>query len=311
MDQPTPTDQPYHEPVMVDEVLHWLAPASEGWILDGTFGGGGHSRAILRRFPLARVVGIDRDPDALSQADPDPRLTVVEGNYRDLGRIIDGGPSSGRIDGILLDLGVSSHQLDDAGRGFSYHAAGPVDMRMGPDAPRTAAELIDDADVDELTDILRRYGEEKFARRIAAAIVDERPFASTAELADCVARAVPAAARRRKHPARKTFQALRIAVNDELGGLEDALRAGIDHLEPGGRFVVIAYHSLEDRIVKQTFADRARGCTCPPDLPVCACGADPDLVVLSRKAIKPSPDEVGRNPRARSAVMRVAERRLA
>ncbi len=307
MDQPT-SQRPYHDPVMVDEVLTWLAPAAEGWIVDGTLGGGGHSRALLGRFPHVRVVGIDRDPDAVRQAPRDPRLVVVEGNYRDLGSILGHGDVPAAVDGILLDLGVSSHQLDDAGRGFSYHTEGPLDMRMGPDARRTAAEIVNGADVGELARILDRYGEERFARRIAQAIVAHRPFTTTTELSRCIADAVPAAARRAKHPSRKAFQALRIAVNDELAGIEEAIDAGIDHLLPGGRFVVMSYHSLEDRIVKQAFRDHATTCTCPPGLPQCVCGASPDVAVLTRRAIRPSDAEVAANPRARSAILRVAER---
>ena len=308
MDQPTPSNRTYHEPVMVDEVLAWLEPAAAGWIVDCTFGGGGHSHALLRRFPLAHVVGIDRDPDALRQAEDHPRLAVVEANYRAIANVLADDRFPDRVDGILLDLGVSSYQLDASERGFSYRASGPLDMRMGPDAPRSAAELVNTASEDELADILRRYGEERFARRIARAIVQQRPFSTTGELAGCVASAVPAAARRAKHPARRTFQAIRIAVNDELAGLSDVLDASIDLLAPGGRIVVIAYHSLEDRIVKRLFADRSTTCTCPPELPVCACGADPDVIVLTRKVQKPSVDEVARNPRARSAVLRAAER---
>jgi 16S rRNA (cytosine1402-N4)-methyltransferase len=182
-------------------------------------------------------------------------------------------------------------------------------MRMGPDAPRTVGELIDGASEDELAEILRRYGEERHARRIAAAIVRERPFGTTRDLAQTIAEAVPAAARRRRQPARRSFQALRIAVNDELASLPDTLDAAIDALNPGGRIVVIAYHSLEDRIVKRLFADRSTECTCPPELPVCVCGATPDVIVLTKRPVRPSPAEVDRNPRARSAVMRVAERR--
>jgi 16S rRNA (cytosine1402-N4)-methyltransferase len=293
---------------MVDEVLAWLEPAAAGWIVDCTFGGGGHSHALLRRFPLARVVGIDRDPDALRQAEDHPRLVVVEANYRAIANVLADERFPDRVDGILLDLGVSSYQLDASERGFSYRASGPLDMRMGPDAPRSAAELVNTASEDELADILRRYGEERFARRISRAIVQQRPFSTTGELAECIASAVPAAARRAKHPARRSFQAIRIAVNDELAGLSDVLDASIDLLAPGGRIVVIAYHSLEDRIVKRLFADRSTTCTCPPELPVCACGADPDVIVLTRKAQKPSVDEVARNPRARSAVLRAAER---
>ena len=308
MDQPTPSNRTYHEPVMVDEVLAWLEPAAAGWIVDCTYGGGGHSHALLRRFPLARVVGIDRDPDALRQAEDHPRLVVVEANYRAIANVLADERFPERVDGILLDLGVSSYQLDASERGFSYRASGPLDMRMGPDAPRSAAELVNTASEDELADILRRYGEERFARRISRAIVQQRPFSTTGELAECIASAVPAAARRAKHPARRSFQAIRIAVNDELAGLSDVLDASIDLLAPGGRIVVIAYHSLEDRIVKRLFADRSTTCTCPPELPLCACGADPDVIVLTRKAQKPSVDEVARNPRARSAVLRAAER---
>jgi 16S rRNA (cytosine1402-N4)-methyltransferase len=301
--------RPYHEPVMVDEVLEWLEPAGSGWIVDGTFGGGGHTRELLRRHPRARVIGIDRDPDAVRQAPHEPRLVVVEANHRDLRAVLRDERFPDRVDGILLDLGVSSHQLDEPSRGFSYHTAGPLDMRMGPDAPQTVGELIDDVTVDELTAILRRYGDERYARRIASAIVRERPFGSTRDLAQTIADAVPAAARRDRHPARRSFQALRIAVNDELAGLADALDAAIDLLNPGGRLVVIAYHSLEDRIVKRLFADRSTECSCPPDLPACVCGASPDVVVLTRKPIRPSRAEVERNPRSRSAVLRVAEKR--
>ena len=299
----------YHEPVMLEEVVTFLEPASSGWIVDGTFGGGGHSRELLRRYPRVHVVGIDRDPDALGQAPEEPRLDVVEANHRDLAIVLGDERFPDRVDGILLDLGVSSHQLDEPTRGFSYHAEGPLDMRMGPDARQTVGELIDGASEDELADILRRYGEERFARRIAAAIVRERPFRTTRDLAQTIADSVPAPARRRRHPARRSFQALRIAVNDELASLRDTLEAAIDLLEPGGRLVVIAYHSLEDRIVKRLFADRSTECTCPPELPQCVCGASPDVVVLTKKPMRPSEAEVSRNPRARSAVMRVVERR--
>ncbi len=308
MDQPT-HDQGYHTPVMVDETLSWLAPAAEGWIVDGTFGGGGHSRALLDRYRDVSIIGIDRDPDALAQAFGDDRLTVVAGNYRDIDEVLGSAGFPELVEGILLDLGVSSHQLDVADRGFSYHADGPLDMRMDTSGGPTAADLVNTSDVAALTSIFQRYGEEKFARRIAAAIVDQRPFRTTSELVSCISAAVPAAARRAKHPARRVFQALRIAVNDELAGVADVMVSGPMHLAPGGRMVVMAYHSLEDRIVKRAFADLARGCTCPPDLPACACGADPDFRVLTPKAVKPSPAEVASNPRARSAVLRVLERK--
>ncbi len=304
--------QPYHVPVMVDEVLSAFAPvmttARETWIVDGTFGGGGHSRALLDRFPHARVVGIDRDPDAVGQAQSNERLIVVRGNFGDIGSILSESRFPSTVAGVLLDLGVSSHQLDAADRGFSYRQRGPLDMRMGPDAERSAADLINGSSEDELADIFRRYGEERFARRIAAAIVAERPFTDTVDLATCIADSVPSAARRAKHPARRVFQAIRIAVNDELSGLRDAVGAAIDHLSIGGRIVVMAYHSLEDRIVKRLFADRSETCTCPPDIPVCVCGADPDVRVITRKPIKASAAEIESNPRARSAVLRIAER---
>lgn len=308
MAQPSPQNRSYHEPVMVDEVVRLFAPAADGWIIDATFGGGGHSRALLRSFPLVHVVGVDRDPDALREAPSDPRLIAVEANFRDIGTVLARADHEAPVDGILIDLGVSSHQLDVAARGFSYHSDGPLDMRMGPDASRSAADIVNTADRDELTGILRRYGEERFAGRIAEAIVEQRPFTTTRQLAACVAEAVPAAARRRKHPARRTFQAIRIAVNDELASLEDGLASGVSHLAEGGRFIVIAYHSLEDRIVKQTFANASRTCTCPPGLPVCTCGASPELSLVTRKAVKPTDVEIGRNPRARSAVLRCAEK---
>jgi 16S rRNA (cytosine1402-N4)-methyltransferase len=308
MDQPTPRDKTYHTPVMVAETISWLQPAAEGWIVDGTFGGGGHSREILSTYPSVSVIGLDRDPDAIANAFVDDRLTLVTANYREIGQVLDRDGFPGLVEGILLDLGVSSHQLDTADRGFSFHASGPIDMRMGPDARRSAADLVNTETEDELARILRVYGEERFARRIAQAIVADRPFENTAELASCVSEAVPAPARRSGHPARKTFQALRIAVNEELAGLEEFMAHGPDRLVVGGRLVVMAYHSLEDRIVKRALAERAKGCSCPPELPVCVCGADPAFKLLNRKAIKPSAEEIAANPRARSAVMRVAER---
>jgi 16S rRNA (cytosine1402-N4)-methyltransferase len=307
MTQPI-NNESYHVPVMVEEVTSWLAPAATGWIIDCTYGGGGHSRALLDAYGDVHVVGVDRDEDALERAPFTERLTLIKANYRDIAGIVghDGIPS--RVDGVLLDLGVSSHQLDTPDRGFSYHRAGPLDMRMGRDSDTNAATIVNTASVAELTSIISRYGEERFARRIAHAIVDERPFSDTAALALCVADAVPAPARRTGHPARKTFQALRIAVNDELNGLSDTMADVFDLLNPGGRVVVMAYHSLEDRIVKRAMVERAGGCVCPPDLPVCVCGVSPDIKILTRKAVRPSSREVEMNPRARSALLRVAER---
>lgn len=308
MVQPTPHDRTYHTPVMVDETVSWLATAQHGWIVDSTFGGGGHSRALLDHYDDIRIIGLDRDPDAVANAFTHDRLTVIGANYRDIGAVLDGPNLPDLVNGILLDLGVSSHQLDVADRGFSYHATGPLDMRMGPDAHRSAADLVNTGHEEELACIFRVYGEERFARRIARAIVANRPFNNTTDLASCIADAVPAPARRAGHPARRTFQALRIAVNDELSAISDFMATGIDSLAVGGRLVVMAYHSLEDRIVKRALIDRSKTCTCPPGLPECACGAVPDFVLVTRKAIKPSEQEIETNPRARSAVMRVAER---
>ena len=308
MVQPTSDDKPYHEPVMVQEVLEWLEPASSGWIVDCTFGGGGHSSALLDRYRDVHVVGIDRDPDAVEHAPDDPRIAVVRANYADIGSVLDDDRFPDHVQGILCDLGVSSHQLDTDSRGFSYHRSGPLDMRMGPDAARSAAEIINETEEQELVSIFRQYGEERHARRIAAAIVRERPFNDTVGLATCIAESVPAAARRGSHPARRVFQALRIAVNDELVAISRFMEEAFGRLTPRGRIVVLAYHSLEDRIVKRAFVERARACTCPPEIPVCVCGADPDFNILTPKAVRPTPKEVERNPRSRSAVLRVGER---
>ena len=304
-------DQSYHVPVLVDQVVELFAPAADGTVVDGTFGGGGHSMALLDRYPALRMIGIDRDPDAITRAPSHPRLVVVQANFADLAAVIehensrqpDGGAA---VDGVLLDLGVSSHQFDSAKRGFSYRNDGPIDMRMGPDAGLDAERIVNSWPRDDLVDIFRRYGEERFADRIAERIIASRPIEGTVELGAVVADAVPARARRRGHPARRVFQALRIAVNDELGALETALESAITALPPGGRLVVIAYHSLEDRMVKQRFAAGAEGCTCPPDLPVCGCGNTSELRLLGR--VLPSDDEIERNPRSRSAVLRAAEK---
>jgi len=308
MVQPTTHNDSYHEPVMLAEVLEWLKPVSNGWVIDATFGGGGHSRALLDRYPSLRIVGIDRDADAVQRAPAHPRLIVIQANYVDIAGVLISDDYPDRVDGILLDLGVSSHQLDTDARGFSYHRPGPVDMRMGADADRTAAHIIDESDERELAEIFRKYGEERNARRIAAAIVAQRPFRDTVELATCIAESLPAPARRGGHPARKVFQALRIAVNDELAGVERFMESAIGKLAPRGRLVVMAYHSLEDRIVKRAFADHAVTCTCEPDIPVCVCDVEPDINILTPKAVRPTATEIERNPRARSAVLRVGER---
>ncbi|MEA1903365.1 MAG: 16S rRNA (cytosine(1402)-N(4))-methyltransferase RsmH [Actinomycetota bacterium] len=297
----------YHTPVLVDEVARLLAPVMPGVVIDATFGGGGHSRRLLDEFGEdVSIIGIDRDPDALANAG-DLGVVAVQGNFADLGAlvapILDEAPA-----GILFDFGVSSHQLDEASRGFSYRFDGPLDMRMGPDTNLTAARIVNEWDAAELIRMLREYGEEPLARRYASAIVRARPIKTTAQLSTVIAEATPAARRRAGHPARRTFQAIRIAVNAEL----DAVRFGIDQaieiVRPGGRVVAISYHSLEDRIVKQRFVEGARGCTCPPDLPVCGCGTTAELRVLTRKPIRASDTEIAINNRARSAVLRCAER---
>ena len=308
MDQ---TMNSYHEPVLADECVRMLEPAALGIVVDGTFGGGGHTRRLLDAYPRIRIIGIDRDPDALANTPDDPRVSVVLGNFAEIERIVDdeldsssSGP--GTIDGVLLDLGISSHQVDAASRGFSYHRSGPVDMRMGTDVSQSAGDIVNEYSRDDLVDIIRRFGEERFARRIADAIVAARPIEDTTALAAVIAGAVPAAARRGGHPARKTFQALRIATNAELDALSAGLDAAIELLGPGGRICVISYHSLEDRIVKRRIVSGTTGCVCPPELPVCGCEHTRELKDLGR--FRPSVEEIARNPRARSAIMRVAEK---
>lgn len=307
----------YHEPVMLQEVLESLDLKPGGIYVDGTVGGGGHARGILSATaPDGILVGIDRDDDALAESgrvlEPfGTRKLLVKGDYADLEEILSR-LGIERVDGIVLDLGVSSHQLETAERGFSFTKPAPLDMRMDRDAPRTARQIVNTADARELKRILRDYGEELLAGRIARAIVERRkagPIETTDELAGIIASATPARMSHGKiHPATRTFQALRIAVNDELKSLEGGIASGIERLKEGGRFSVISFHSLEDRMVKDLFRDASRGCTCPRDLPVCACGGKPRLRVITRKPLRPGEDEVDRNPRARSAKLRTAER---
>lgn len=306
----------FHQPVLVRSVVHFLNVQREGLFVDCTLGGGGHTEALLAAGgPGVRVIGIDRDPRALAAAKERlarwaDRVQIMPGNFRYLPQILD---SLGveQVDGILADLGVSSHHVDVVERGFSYWGDGPLDMRMGPDAKRTAAELLAQLDEAELAKILREYGEERFAVRIAREIVAARrrePIVTAAQLVEVVKRAIPAAARRSgPHPARRTFQALRIAVNDELGALRDLLSGAVERLARAGRIVVISFHSLEDRIVKEAFAREARGCTCPPELPACVCGRRPRLRILTRKPVVADDEEIARNPRSRSAKLRAAE----
>ena len=303
-------DREYHRPVMADETVELLGPVPPGVVVDATFGGGGHSRRLLEVLSSDhRVLGIDRDPEAVARAsDEGGRLQVVRGNFADLAEILEKAQVSAPV-GFLFDFGVSSHHLDDPARGFSYRHGGPLDMRMDPDQELTAAALVNDLDVTELVALIRELGEDPMASRIAAAIGKARPISDTATLAEVIAGAVPPSrhretGRRRLHPARRTFQALRIAVNGELDAIERGIDQALDLLAPEGRIVAISYHSLEDRIVKRRFVSAVSGCVCPPDLPVCGCGAAPKYRSLTRGAVKPSQDEAVSNPRARSARLR-------
>jgi 16S rRNA (cytosine1402-N4)-methyltransferase len=302
-----------HEPVLVREITEIFAPVPPGVLIDGTVGAGGHARVLLEAYPQLELLGLDQDDDALEAATSTlapfgSRARLRHARFDRLSEVM---RTEGidEVSGVLFDLGVSSPQLDRAGRGFSYRADGPLDMRMDRRQSLTAATIVNDYDVDRLTAIIRDHGDERFARRIATAIVAARPLESTAQLADVVRNAVPAPARRRGgHPARRTFQALRIEVNDELGILASALEQAIDALVPLGRCAVIAYHSGEDRIVKAVFRNAERGgCTCPPQLP-CTCGAEPTVRLLRRGARKPSPGEIADNPRSESARLRAVER---
>lgn len=304
---PSKPEVGYHRPVLADEVVELLAPVVPGVVVDATFGGGGHTRRMLDEFgEEVTVIGIDRDPDALANADDLP-VEVVQANFSEIDEVVHS-VTDRPVSGVLFDFGVSSHQLDLGIRGFSYRNDGPLDMRMGPDAAITASDVVNGWSLDELTRIIRSYGEEPMARRIARAIVAARPIDSTSELSTIIANAMPAARRRAGHPARRTFQAIRIAVNSELDAVEEGIGKAVDLVEVGGRVIAISYHSLEDRVVKRHFAERARGCTCPPDLPVCGCGNTAEVRVLTRKPIRPGEAELELNNRARSAVLRAVEK---
>jgi 16S rRNA (cytosine1402-N4)-methyltransferase len=303
-------DREYHRPVMADETVELLGPVPPGVVIDATFGGGGHSRRLLEVLSSDhRVLGIDRDPEAVARASHEGgRLQVIRGNFVNLARILDEANVTAPV-GVLFDFGVSSHHLDDPARGFSYRHGGPLDMRMDPDQDLTASDLVNGLEVSELSALIRELGEEPMASRIAAAIVKARPMADTARLAEVIASAVPPSrtretGRRRLHPARRTFQALRIAVNSELEAVESGVDQALEILAPEGRVVAISYHSLEDRIVKRRFVTAVSGCVCPPDLPICGCGASPKYRSLTRGAVKPSQAEAVANPRARSARLR-------
>ena len=306
-----------HRPVLLDECLEALAIKPGGVYLDGTLGRAGHSLAILRRLTAGgRLIGIDRDMTAIEAArerlaEFGDRVTLVHGNFRDLGSILRDLGAEG-LDGMLFDLGVSSPQLDEPRRGFSYMHDAPLDMRMDGTAALDARQVVNTWSGEELCRILREYGEERYAARIAQAILRRRaqaPIETTGELADIIRSAMPAAALREKqHPAKRSFQAVRIAVNGELDALPPMLEAAAEALAPGGRLAVITFHSLEDRIVKQTLRTLATGCTCPPEFPVCVCGKKPKLKLITRKPVTAGPEELEQNPRARSAKLRVAER---
>lgn len=307
----------HHIPVLLQECLDALAVRPDGTYVDCTTGGAGHSYEIARRLgPEGRLIGLDQDPGALAAAAERlapfaDRVRLVRSNFRHLEAVL-AELGTGPVHGILMDLGVSSPQLDVPERGFTYREDAPLDMRMDPDGPVTAAELVNGLPEPELARILWEYGEERYSRRIARRIVSARqeaPIRTTGELVELIRQALPAAAKREpQHPARRTFQALRIAVNDELGALEQGLDAAVRSLAAGGRLAVISFHSLEDRIVKQQLARRARGCTCPPRLPACVCGGRPEVRLVGRQPRVPTPAEQEQNPRARSAKLRVAEK---
>ena len=301
-------DREFHRPVMAGEVAALFEPVPPGVVVDATFGGGGHTEELLRVLGSQhRVLGIDRDPTAVERAERrGGRLQVIHGNFADLAELLASVAVETPV-GVLFDFGVSSRQIDDPARGFSFRHRGPLDMRMDPGLSLTAHTIVNEMPMDDLAGLIRKYGEEPAADRIAAAIVRARPLVDTVSLAEVIGAAVPGP-RRRGHPARRTFQALRMVVNDELAAIEGGIEQALDLLAIEGRCVTIAYHSLEDRLVKQKFAAASAGCVCPPELPVCGCGASPRFRLLTRGAAKPSQDEVASNPRARSARLRAVAR---
>ena len=301
-----------HKPVLLDECIGALRIRPEGVYVDGTLGRAGHSREIAKRLTTGRLICIDRDSAAIEAAGERlapwmDRVRLVHSNFSELGSVLEED-----ADGMLFDLGVSSPQLDDPERGFSYMHDAPLDMRMDHTAALTAREVVNTWSQEELRRVLYEYGEERYAGPIAGAICRRRadkPIETTLELADIIRSAMPAQALREKqHPAKRSFQAIRIAVNGELEALPPMLAAAADGLAPGGRLAVITFHSLEDRIVKQTMRELAAGCTCPPEFPVCVCGKKPILKLTARKPVTPGPEELAENPRARSAKLRIAER---
>ena len=306
----------YHVSVLLDECIQALNIKPDGIYVDGTLGGAGHSSQIAARLTTGRLIGIDRDPKALKAAGERlapyaDRVTLVHSNFSQRDEVLENLGIEG-VDGILLDLGVSSPQLDEAERGFSYMADAPLDMRMNSEDSLTAHEVVNTWPREELRRILYEYGEERYAPQIAAAIERrraEKPIETTLELVDVIRSAMPPAALREKqHPAKRSFQAIRIAVNDELGAVGRVLEVAVPKLNKKGRLAIITFHSLEDRLVKNGMAANARGCTCPPNFPVCICGNKPKVKLISKKPIVSGPEELERNPRARSAKLRVCEK---
>ena len=306
-----------HKPVLLDACIQALNIRPDGIYVDGTLGRAGHSREIAGRLTTGRLICIDRDQAAIDAAQDRlapwlARVTLIHSNFSELKEVLSRCGVSG-ADGMLFDLGVSSPQLDDASRGFSYMQDAPLDMRMDTSAPLSAADIVNTWSQEELRRILFEYGEERYAPAVAGAIVrarDKRPIETTLELVEVVKGAMPPAALREKqHPAKRTFQAIRIAVNDELGSVDRMVREAVPRLNPGGRLAVISFHSLEDRIVKNALAAFAKGCTCPPDFPVCVCGKKPQVKLVNKKPIVSGAAELEENPRARSAKLRVAEKR--
>lgn len=306
----------HHVSVLLEECIQGLAIKPDGIYVDGTLGGAGHSSRIAAKLTTGRLIGIDRDNVALEAAAErlrpfEDRVTLVHANFCDMDQALQE-LGIDKVDGILLDLGVSSPQLDDGQRGFSYMTDAPLDMRMNGEDTRDARQIVNTWSYEELKRILYDYGEERFAPRIAAAICRRReqaPIETTLELVDVIKSAMPASALREKqHPAKRSFQAIRIAVNDELGAVEAVMKKAVPLLNPGGRLAVITFHSLEDRIVKNAMAEAAKGCTCPPSFPVCVCGKKPQVRIVTRKPIVSGEEELERNPRARSAKLRICEK---
>ena len=303
-----------HYSVLLRECIDGLNIKPDGIYADGTVGGAGHSAEIAKRLTTGRLLALDRDPDAIAVATerlrPYPCARVIQANFNEIAYVCRR-EQVDKLDGVLLDLGVSSYQLDNAERGFSYRSDAPLDMRMSQSG-MSAKEIVNTYSLDELNRIIRDYGEERYSYSIAKNIVKARadkPLETTLELAEIIKASMPAAARREKNPCKRTFQAIRIAVNSELDSLSAGLGAAFELLAPGGRLVVITFHSLEDRIVKQAFAEWCRGCICPPDFPVCVCGNEPKARLVTRKPILPTKQELAENPRSQSAKLRILEKR--